>query len=190
MYSLRAGILNQNTVSDQSPAAARAAQPPRPELSCGVCDILLPATVTDGRPHLAGACWLSHRCRPRFRPLPAASNGVARPVTCSVSVVVGAVVSVFIGVGSRVAVSCSRADGGITTYVCIHEYIVFTVVFSGGRDTVLIHRVRSPCAGIHILGLASSPLPALRVRSATPSHVSFITLFCLSLLRLVVTVAV
>ena len=88
----------------------------------------------------------------RFRPLPAASNGVARPVTCSVSVVVGAVVSVFIGVGSRVAVSCSRADGGITTYVCIHEYIVFTVVFSGGRDTVLIHRIRSPCAGIHILG--------------------------------------
>jgi hypothetical protein len=50
------------------------------------------------------------------------------------------------------AVSCSRADGGITTYVCIHEYIVFTVVFSGGRDTVLIHRIRSPCAGIHILG--------------------------------------
>ena len=75
-------------------------------------------------------------------------------MTCSVSVVVGAVVSVDIGVGSRVAGSCSRAGGGITTYVCIHEYVVFTVVFSGGRDTVLIHRIRSPCAGIQQLGTA------------------------------------
>ena len=91
----------------------------------------------------------------RFRPWPAAWNGVVRPVTCSVSVVVGAVVSVDIGVGSRVAVCLSRVRaqmGGITTYVCIHEYVVFTVVFSGGRDTVLIHRIRLPCAGIQQLG--------------------------------------
>ena len=58
-----------------------------------------------------------------------------------------------------VAVSCTRADGGITTYVCIHEYIVFSVVcgheyivFSGGRDTVLIHCIRSSCAGMQTLG--------------------------------------
>ena len=52
-----------------------------------------------------------------------------------------------------VAVSCTRADGGITTYVCIHEYVVFSVVCSGGRDTVLIHRIRSSCAGMQTLGI-------------------------------------
>jgi hypothetical protein len=152
MYSLRAGILNQNTVSDQSPAAARAAQPPRPELSCGVCDILLPTTVTDGRPHLAGACWLSHRCRP----LPAFASGLEWRGEAGDMLGLGrgrcGGLGVHRGRFPRGCLVCSRADGGITTYVCIHEYIVFTVVFSGGRDTVLIHRIRSPCAGIHILG--------------------------------------
>ena len=68
------------------------------QLTCGVCDMLLPTTVTVAHtfPARAGSvtgAW-------RFRPLPAAWNGVARPVTCSVSVVVGAVVSVDIGIGS------------------------------------------------------------------------------------------
>ena len=40
----------------------------------------------------------------------------------------------------RRCVAVSRGSGVITTYVCIHEYAVFTVVFSGGRDTVLIRR--------------------------------------------------
>ena len=73
---------------------------------------------------------------PRASPLPALASGLEWRgeagdwVTCSVSVVVGAVVSVFIGVGSRVAVSCSRADGGITTYVCIHEYVLYSPLYS------------------------------------------------------------
>ena len=69
MYSLRVGILNQNTVSDQSPAAARAAQPPRPARPTSYPHI---PRARDGRPHLAGACWLSYR----RRALPALASGL------------------------------------------------------------------------------------------------------------------
>ena len=49
----------------------------------------------------------------------------------------------------------ARTGGGITTYVCIHEYNVFTDVFSGGRDTCINTCIRSACACIQQLGLYS-----------------------------------
>ena len=63
-------------------------QPPRPDL---------PATRTVTVAHTLPARAGSVTGALRFRPGPVAWKGVARPVTCSVSVVVGAVVSVDIG---------------------------------------------------------------------------------------------
>ena len=139
MYSLRAGILYQNTVFNRGPATHNHRYQPTSYTTRPTCPPAPAGSTPNG----------SVRGTARFLPLPAAWNGLARPVTCSVSVVVGAVVSVDIGMGSRVFATLRPTY----RYVCIHEYVVFTVVFSGGRDTVLIHRIRSPCAGIHMLQL-------------------------------------
>ena len=55
---------------------------------------------------------------------------MAKPVTCSVSVVVGAVASVDIGVGSRVAVSCFARRWEVLTPTYVFMNTLYSTLYA------------------------------------------------------------
>ena len=98
--------------------------------------MMLPASTDD--PHSAGVRRVGVPCVQEWRHMRARDALWLRDAGYTRAQVLNAVYAV-------------RAEGGITTYVCIHEDVVFTVVFSGGRATVLIHHIKSPCTNIQTL---------------------------------------